>query len=80
MEQVIADLYRQLNTELVRWCCMMTQDRDMAKELVQEGFLRAIDHFDEIEGLDFRQQRAWLYRTIRNVFIDNIRKRKRECL
>lgn len=58
----------------------MTQDRDMAKELVQEGFLRAIDHYDEIEGLDLHQQRAWLYRTIKNIFIDNIRKRKRECL
>lgn len=58
----------------------MTQDEDMAKEMVQEGFLRAIDHYDEIEGLSFPQKRAWLYRTIKNVFIDTVRKRKNECL
>ncbi len=58
----------------------MTQDEDMARELVQEGFLRAIDHYDEIEGLTFQQKRAWLYRTIKNVFIDTVRKRKNECL
>ncbi|WP_026668738.1 RNA polymerase sigma factor [Butyrivibrio sp. AE3009] len=80
MEQEITDLYKQLNTELLRWCCIMTQDEDMARELVQEGFLRAIDHYDEIEGLTFQQKRAWLYRTIKNVFIDTVRKRKNECL
>jgi RNA polymerase sigma-70 factor (ECF subfamily) len=80
MEQEITDLYKQLNTELLRWCSIMTQDEDMAKEMVQEGFLRAIDHYDEIEGLSFPQKRAWLYRTIKNVFIDTVRKRKNECL
>ena len=80
MEQEITDLYKQLNTELLKWCCILTQDEDMAKEMVQEGFLRAIDHYDEIEGLSFPQKRAWLYRTIKNVFIDTVRKRKNECL
>ncbi len=80
MEQEITDLYKQLNTELLKWCSIMTQDEDMAKEMVQEGFLRAIDHYDEIEGLNFHQKRAWLYRTIKNIFIDTLRKRKNECL
>ena len=80
MEQAIQDLYRQLYTELVKWCAIMTQDDDMAKELVQEGFLRAIDHYEEIRDLNFHQQRAWLYRTIKHIFIDTVRKRKNENL
>ena len=80
MEQQIAYLYEKLNPELVRWCCMMTQNEDMAREIVQEGFLRAIDHYGDIRDLDFNQQRAWLYRTIKNVFIDTMRRRKNESL
>ena len=69
MEQEIACLYEKLNTELIRWCRMMTQDEDMAREIVQEGFLRAIDHYGDIQGLDFSRQRAWFYRTnIKSLF------------
>ena len=80
MEQEIAYLYEKLNTELIRWCRMMTQDEDMAREIVQEGFLRAIDHYGDIQGLDFSRQRAWFYRTIKNIYIDILRKRKNESL
>lgn len=80
MEQEITDLYKKLNTELLKWCSMMTQNDDLAREIVQEGFLRAIEHYDDIRYLDFHQQRAWLYRTIRHVFIDTLRKRKNEYL
>ena len=80
MEQEIASLYEKLNTELIRWCRIMTQDEDMAREIVQEGFLRAIDHFGDIRDLEFPQQRAWFYRTIKNIFVDTMRKRKNEYL
>ena len=80
MEQEIASLYEKLNTELIRWCSIMTQDEDMAREIVQEGFLRAIYHFGDIRDLEFPQQRAWFYRTIRNIFVDTMRKRKNEYL
>ena len=59
---------------------MMTQDEDMAREIVQEGFLRAIDHYGDICGQDFTLQRAWFYRTIKNIYIDTLRKRKNESL
>ena len=58
----------------------MTQSDEMAREIIQEGFLRAIDHYGDIKGLEFAQQRAWFYRTIKNVFIDTIRKGKNENL
>ena len=80
MEQEITILYEKLNTELFKWCCIMTQNEDMAREIVQEGFLRAIDHFGDIRDLEFPQQRAWFYRTIKNIFVDTMRKSKNEYL
>ena len=80
MEQEITILYEKLNTELFKWCCIMTQNEDMAREIVQEGLLRAIDHFGDIRDLEFPQQRAWFYRTIKNIFVDTMRKSKNEYL
>ena len=33
-----------------------------------------------IRNLEFPQQRAWFYRTMKNIFIDTMRKRKNEYL
>lgn len=80
MYQEITELYEQLYNELVRWCQNMTLDPYKAQELVQEGFVKAIDHYDEVKELEPNQRRAWLYRTIKNLFIDDYRKCKRETL
>ena len=80
MEQEITDLYNKLHIELYKWCCLMTQNVDLSQELVQEAFLRAIDHYEGLKDLSFEQKRAWLYRTIKNAYIDICRKRKNETL
>ena len=58
----------------------MTQNGDLSDELVQEGFLRLINNYESVKGLSFEQKRAWLYKTIRNIYIDICRKRKNETL
>ncbi len=80
MEQEITDLYNKLHMELYKWCFLMTENGDASQELVQEAFLRAIDHYEGIKDLSFEQKRAWLYRTIKNAYIDQCRKMKRETL
>jgi RNA polymerase sigma-70 factor (ECF subfamily) len=80
MYRDITDLYEQLNAELLGWCSSMTGDRYEAQELVQEGFLRAIDHAETLKSMDFARKRAWMYQTVKHLFIDEIRKRKREDL
>ena len=80
MYRDITELYEQLNAELLSWCSAMTGDRYEAQELVQEGFLRAIDHFETLESMDFFKKRAWMYQTIKHLFIDDLRKKKREDL
>jgi RNA polymerase sigma-70 factor (ECF subfamily) len=53
----------------------MTGSYDTAEELVQEGFVKAIEHWDTLKSLAFHQQRAWLYQTIKHLFIDSVRKK-----
>lgn len=74
----INEIYDKLHIELTKWCFLMTHDEFLSQELVQEGFLRAIDHCNELVSLSFSQQRAWLYQTIKHIYIDTLRKRKRE--
>ncbi|MBE5844986.1 MAG: RNA polymerase sigma factor [Butyrivibrio sp.] len=80
MNRYITELYEQLNAELLGWCSSMTGDAYEAQELVQEGFLRAIKHSDTLQSMDFNRKRAWMYQTIKHLFIDGLRKRKRESL
>lgn len=75
---MVGKLYEQYYTELVRWCMCMTQERSAAEDLVQEAFLRAIRHEEELSGMDAPRGRAWLYRTVRNLYIDRKRHGKYE--
>ena len=45
-----------------------------AEDIVQETFLRALEHADVLNDLDKHQCRAWLYKTARNLFIDRVRR------
>lgn len=51
---------------------------DSAEDLCQEAYMRALRHIDEFEDLSPGQQKAWLRKVARNLWIDSIRKRSRE--
>lgn len=68
------ELYRKYRMELVNWCTAMTRSKALAEDLVQEAFLRALLNEELIQGLLPEQQRAWLYRTVRNLYTDRLRK------
>lgn len=70
---MIEELYEQYYTELVGWCTGMTQSKAAAEDLVQEAFLRALHHKEELCSLKQEQGRAWLYRTVKNLYIDRLR-------
>ena len=59
MDKTIETLYEQLHKELVQWCSCMTMDAGEAEELVQEGFLRAMSHVDELKALDRYRKRRY---------------------
>ena len=74
----IEELYGRSYKEILAYCSAMTKDRTAAEDLVQETWLRAFTHWEDVEDLSANQCRAWLYKTARNVFIDQLRKQSRE--
>lgn len=49
--------------------------REVAEELVQDGFLKLHQHWETVEN-----PRAWIYKAVRNLCISHIRKHKRETV
>lgn len=74
----IEELYGKFHREITAYCAAMTKSGASAEDLVQETYLRAFTHWEDLERLSRDQRRAWLYKTARNLFIDQARKRSRE--
>lgn len=74
----VQDLYTKFYRELLAYCAAMTKSKASAEDLVQETFLRAFTHWEDVEDLSTSQCRTWLYKTARNLFIDQRRKQARE--
>ena len=74
----LEELYGKFYKEIITYCTAMTKNRASAEDLVQETYLRAFTHWEDLEVLSRGQSRAWLYKTARNLFIDQARKQSRE--
>lgn len=70
MSVLVARYQRPLFTFLMRMC----NDRTRSEDLLQEAFLRLIEHADTFEGGS--RLKTWLYRIARNLCIDDMRRRK----
>lgn len=73
----LEELYGKFYKEILAYCAAMTKSA-AAEDLVQETYLRAMTHWGDLEDLSRGQCRAWLYKTARNLFIDQARKQSRE--
>lgn len=72
------DLYDTYEAALQRYANSLVRDYDRADDLVQETFIRSLGHLPLLETLRPAQRRAWLKRTLKNLFIDEQRKQKRQ--
>lgn len=77
---MIEELYRKYHQELLGWCESMTGNLQTAEELVQEAFLRAMLHESILHNLLDYQCRSWLYRTIKNLYVDRFRHNRKEVI
>lgn len=60
--------------QLLQTALRLTRSREDSEDLVQETYLKAFRHYDRFtEGTNLK---AWLYRIMRNTFINGYRKRK----
>lgn len=74
----IGELYGTFYNEMLSYCVNLTRNRSSAEDLVQETYLRAMTHWDGFQNLSRNQSRAWLYKTARNLVIDQARKQAHE--
>jgi RNA polymerase sigma-70 factor (ECF subfamily) len=60
---------------MYHYALFLTHDRDAAQDLLQETFLKSYRFLDKFkEGTN---EKAWLYRIMRNTYINNYRREKR---
>jgi RNA polymerase sigma-70 factor, ECF subfamily len=74
----LTDLYKEFERKLRRYAIHLTHDAHKADDLVQETFIRSMRHFMLLEQLDDCQRQAWLYRTLKNLVLDEQYARQRE--
>jgi RNA polymerase sigma-70 factor (ECF subfamily) len=72
-EDVVAAIYRDHGTALKRFVLSACRDPQLADDVVQETVLRVWQQAPEITG----SLRSYLFRTARNIMIDNYRKAQR---
>ncbi len=68
------ELYERYFDELAAYAAGMSGSREQVEDLVQETFVRALMHEDTVEELSTGQRRAWLYRTMKNLYFDRYRR------
>ena len=73
-EQQFGDVFEAHAGELFRHASMRLSDRERAVELVQDTFLRTWDYVQK--GEEVHDFRAFLFRTLRHLIIDEYRKKK----
>ena len=71
------ELYAQHFGELARFCTALCRNGEKGTDLAQETFLRALEHAEKLTNRTAEEQRAWLYRTAKNLFLDEARRSAR---
>lgn len=67
-----AEVYNEYADSIFRHCAYRCFDRERAKELMQEVFMKTWDYL--VSGKDIDNIKAFLYRTANNILVDEARK------
>lgn len=73
---MVNHLYGSYYKELVHFVTALTHSTAAAEDIVQDTYVRALKNADVLEKMDDSQCRAWLYRTAKNLFVDQFRRQK----
>jgi len=76
LECEVADLYTREAAGLTRYATTLAQDRDAARDAVQEAFFRYF--LCRSSGQVISSSKAWLFRVIRNYILDQKRAASRK--
>lgn len=67
------ELYNTYYKELLRYTCAACGSTSQAEDLVQEVFVKALQNAATVMDLGKSQKRAWLYRCLKNLIVDQFR-------
>ena len=71
----LAQAFDEFSDAIFRHCAYRCFDRERAKELMQEVFMKAWDYL--VSGKDIDNVQAFLYRVANNLLIDEARRQKK---
>ena len=74
LQEQFTESYNDYADLLFRHCLFKVSDRELAKDLVQESFMKTWGYLAEGKQID--SMKAFLFRTLNNLIIDEYRKRK----
>ena len=75
-DQTVYNWYRQYKTGLFRFALSILKDAHLAEDAMQEAFVRLLT---QNRLPDSEKIQAWLYRVVRNICYDMLRRRKPEA-
>lgn len=73
-QQAFIELYNKYENDIYRFAYYLSGEASFASDLFQETWYRVANHF--CQGKPVRNFRIWIFTIARNVFIDELRKRK----
>lgn len=68
------ELYEDHYKEFIAYGTRISGNKELAEDLVQETFVKALMNAEMVGDLSPGKQRAWLYRTFKNLFFDRYRR------
>ncbi|MCE0492926.1 sigma-70 family RNA polymerase sigma factor [Vibrio salinus] len=71
----LSETWQNATSDLYRWLVKQSGDNELAADLLQETFIRALTQKDGFCAI--KNQRAWLYRVAGNLLTDEQRKQSR---
>jgi RNA polymerase sigma-70 factor (ECF subfamily) len=77
-EKKFAELYDEFSDSIFRHCCFRVGDRERARDIMQETFVKAWVHVSDGGIID--NHKAFLYTIANNLIIDWYRKKKETSL
>ena len=75
-KEIIHSLFETYQREIYLYLYSLSGNRDLAEDLLQETFLKAILALPDSHS----NIRAWLYKVARNLFYNTVRKQSKEIL
>lgn len=75
MTEEFEQLYRDYFQFIYLYALSLTRDEDLAEEITQETFFRAMEHIDRFEGRS--RATTWLCRIAKNLYLSHCRDSRR---